>query len=102
MAPLSVEDGRRAAPAAGFVLGGSGRLPERNFGCFRSRCFFCDAIDVEYLLQIQGAVVEMICNLINSVTAMGWQFPGTSGPGAVVYERNRARDAGKPRCLGGG
>ena len=46
---------------------------------------FTSPIDVEYLRQTQTAVVEMICNVMNSVTAMGWQFPGTTGPGEVVY-----------------
>jgi hypothetical protein len=46
---------------------------------------FSTPIDIEYLRQTQRAVVEIICNVINSVTAMGWQFPGASGPGAVVY-----------------
>jgi len=32
-------------------------------------------------------------NVINSVTAMGWQFPGTSGPGAVVYKAKAALKA---------
>ncbi len=54
---------------------------------------FCAAIDVEYLQQIRGAVVEMICNVTNSVTAMGWQFPGTSGPGVVVYKAKAEKDA---------
>jgi hypothetical protein len=54
---------------------------------------FCTAIDVEYLQQIRGAVVEMICNVTNSVTAMGWQFPGTSGPGVVVCKAKAALKA---------
>jgi hypothetical protein len=47
---------------------------------------FCTPIEVEFLQQTLRGAAELICVVFNSVTAMGWQFPGTSGPGAIVYE----------------
>jgi hypothetical protein len=47
-------------------------------------------IDIAYLHQLQAHVVELACAVINSVTLMGWQFPGSSGPGIPVYRRSEA------------
>jgi len=40
---------------------------------------FDTAIDVAWLAQLQKHVSELICAIINTVTYMGWQFPGSSG-----------------------
>jgi hypothetical protein len=37
------------------------------------------------LQQLQRQVVKLICDVVNSVTHMGWQFPGSSGPGKVLW-----------------
>jgi hypothetical protein len=50
-------------------------------------------VDVPYLQQVQTSVVELCCAVINSVTHMGWQFPGTGGPGAPIFT---SRSAGAP------
>jgi hypothetical protein len=42
---------------------------------------FDTPIDIVYLQQVQRGVVELPCGVINTVTHMGWQFPGSSGPG---------------------
>ncbi len=47
---------------------------------------FVTAIDIPFLLQLQESVSELICSVINSVTHMGWQFPGSQGPGKVIWE----------------
>lgn len=38
-------------------------------------------IDVAYLEQLQRHVAELACDVIDTVTMMGWQFPGSTGPG---------------------
>ena len=43
-------------------------------------------IDVAYLCQVRRHVVELICNVINTVTHMGWRFPGSSGPGNPIVQ----------------
>lgn len=47
---------------------------------------FDTAIDARFLLQVQKHVTELICDVINSVTIMGYQFPGSSGPGITIWE----------------
>jgi len=52
----------------------------------RHREVFCTPVDIEFLRQTQRGAVELVCHVINSITAMGWQFPGMMGPGAVIYQ----------------
>jgi hypothetical protein len=46
---------------------------------------FDSPIDIAYLQQVQRAVAELACEVINTVTHMGWQFPGSRGPGISVW-----------------
>jgi hypothetical protein len=46
---------------------------------------FTTPVDIAYLKQTQRAVAELACHVVNSITSMGWQFPGSKGPGAVIY-----------------
>lgn len=46
---------------------------------------FDTAIDVAFLDQVRTATVEMACGVMDVVTHMGWQFPGSSGPGKPVW-----------------
>lgn len=46
-------------------------------------------IDVDFLQQTQRHVAELCCAIINTVTTMGWQFPGSKGPGMPIYESRR-------------
>ena len=41
-------------------------------------------IDTQFLDQVQRHSTELICAVINSVTSMGWQFPGSNGPGKPI------------------
>lgn len=43
------------------------------------------AIDINYLKHVQEAVKGLICSIINSVTHMGWQFPGGAGFGQAIF-----------------
>jgi hypothetical protein len=47
---------------------------------------FQTPIDIAYLQQVQRHVVELTCAIINTVTHMGWQFPGSSGPGNPIFQ----------------
>jgi hypothetical protein len=44
-------------------------------------------IDIPWLKQVQAHVVDLICNVINSVTVMGWEFPGGAGPGKPIWSK---------------
>ena len=46
-------------------------------------------IDSQYLIKLQRHVSELICAVINTVTHMGWQFPGSRSPGEVIWESKR-------------
>ena len=41
-------------------------------------------VDCAFLDQVQRHVAELSCAVVNSVTCMGWQFPGFSGPGRTI------------------
>ena len=45
---------------------------------------FDDPIDCEYLRRVQEHVAALSCAVISSVTGMGWQFPGSGGPGRPI------------------
>ena len=45
-------------------------------------------IDTTYLDQLRRHTAELACTVINTVTHMGWQFPGLSGPGDPIFCRS--------------
>jgi hypothetical protein len=53
---------------------------------------FATPIDVQFLTHTQIATTELACAVIETVTYMGWQFPGSSGPGEPVWSR-KSREA---------
>jgi hypothetical protein len=54
----------------------------------RQKQVFEIAIDITYLAQLQAHVAELACNVIDTVTHMGWQFPGSDGPGKPIMDRS--------------
>ncbi|OYU71926.1 MAG: hypothetical protein CFE32_25225, partial [Alphaproteobacteria bacterium PA3] len=44
-------------------------------------------IDVAYLDQLRIHAVELACAVVNTVTHMGWQFPGSSSVGLPIVRR---------------
>jgi len=49
--------------------------------------YFDTPIDALFLNQTQRQTAQLICAVINTVTHMGWQFPGTNGPGKEIWEK---------------
>lgn len=45
---------------------------------------FDTAVDVPFLQEVQRHTAELICEVISTVTHMGYQFPGSDGPGKPV------------------
>ena len=45
---------------------------------------FDTAIDAEFLQQTQRHTAELACEVVNTVTHMGWKFPGSVGPGEPI------------------
>ncbi len=48
---------------------------------------FESKIDIQYLSQVQDHVADLSCAVIDTVTHMGYQFPGSAGPGKPVWTR---------------
>jgi hypothetical protein len=46
---------------------------------------FDTLVDVAWLSQTRSTVVRIACEVVNSVTAKGFQFPGTNGPGQQIW-----------------
>jgi hypothetical protein len=51
---------------------------------------FGSAVDVAFLQQVQQHAAELACAVVNTVTHMGWQFPGSSGPGNPILQTQSA------------
>lgn len=48
---------------------------------------FGHVIDTTFLRQLEARVVNMACTVIDSVTMVGWQFPGGAGPGREIWSK---------------
>lgn len=53
----------------------------RPFFINRQMEIFNSDVDLDYLQQTQVGTTELACAVINTVTHMGYTFPGTNGPG---------------------
>ena len=42
------------------------------------------AMDRDYLAQLQRHAADLACAVMDTVTSMGWRFPGSVGPGKVI------------------
>jgi hypothetical protein len=88
-----VDDVKKATVIRNVICHGSWRTPNANGASVplfvnRQKQVFDTAIDIAYLKQVQAHVVELACNVIDSVTHMGWQFPGGVGSGKPIMERS--------------
>ncbi|MDR3043937.1 MAG: hypothetical protein LBU75_06690 [Desulfovibrio sp.] len=85
-----VNDIKEATKLRNVLCHGSWRIPD---GAGKSLPLFVNknnekfetAIDVEFLCTVQRYVAELACAVIDSVTHMGWQFPGNAGPGKAIW-----------------
>jgi len=85
---------KSASEIRNVICHGSWRCPDKNgatipFYVNKKNMIFKTPIDVNYLCQVQKHTSELICSVINSVTQTGWQFPGTNGPGRVIWESSK-------------
>lgn len=86
-----VGDLRKASGIRNVLCHGSWRSPDeagRSVPLFVSRKkeVFNTPVDVSFLQQTQRHVVELVCAIVNTVTHMGWQFPGSNGPGNPIMD----------------
>lgn len=88
-----VADLRAAAVIRNVICHGSWGMPDdagRSVPLFVNKRIekFETPIDTAYLDQLQRHTAELTCAVINTVTHMGWQFPGSSEPGDPIFGRN--------------
>lgn len=86
-----LEDLRKASAVRNVLCHGSWGVPDdqgRSIPLYvdKKNRVFQTPIDVPYLQQVQRHAVELACAVINTVTHMGWQFPGSRGPGNPVFQ----------------
>lgn len=85
-----LDDLRKASTIRNVICHGSWRMPDVMgasvpFFVNRQKEVFETALDRHFLIQLQGHVADLVCTVINTVTHMGWQFPGSSGPGRAIW-----------------
>lgn len=86
-----VEAIKEAAQIRNVLCHGSWRAPDCSGASkplFVNRLVkvFDTAIDIAFLRQVQEHIVELSCFVRDSVTQMGWQFPGTARPGRPIVK----------------
>lgn len=87
-----IGDLRKAAVLRNALCHGSWRVPDDGgrtvpFYVNKKHEIFETPIDVAFLKQVQKHVTELACAVMNTVTHMGWQFPGSAGPGREILPR---------------
>lgn len=88
-----IADLRGAAVIRNVICHGSWGMPDdagRSLPLFVNKRIekFETPIATAYLDQLQRHTAELACVVINTVTHMGWQFPGSSGPGDPIFRRS--------------
>lgn len=90
--PDLLSDLKKAAAMRNILCHGSWRLPDTQgasvpFFVNRQMDVVETAMDCAYLDQVQRHTAQLACSVINTVTNMGWQFPGSAGPGKPIWDR---------------
>ncbi len=57
----------------------------RPFFVNRQNEIFDSDVDLDYLQRTQIGTTELACAVINTVTSMGYSFPGSNGPGENIW-----------------
>jgi hypothetical protein len=86
-----VDDIKKATDIRNVLCHGSWRMPNSNGASVplfvnRKNEKFGTEIDIAYLEKVRTHVVSLTCSVIDTVTHMGWQFPGGAGPGKPIME----------------
>jgi len=83
-------DLRKASAMRNILCHGSWRPPDANeaslpFFVNRQKMVVDSPMDCAFLNQVQQHTAELACAVINTVTHMGFQFPGSKGPGIAIW-----------------
>lgn len=85
-----IGDLRCAAQLRNALCHGSWQAPDgegKSVPLFvdRKLKIFATSIDVSYLQQVRAHLTGLICAVIDSISIMGLQFPGSAGPGELIW-----------------
>lgn len=81
-----VDDLIHAAELRNVICHGAWGAPDVNGKSLpsfvdRKQRIFATSIDVAYLQQVRTQASQLVCEVINSISSLGLQFPGSAGPG---------------------
>ena len=84
-------DLRKAADMRNILCHGSWAVPDSNgasvpFFVNRRLEIVETAMDYGFIDQVQQHTAQLTCAVMNTVTAMGFRFPGSTGPGKPVWK----------------
>ena len=90
-----IGDLRKAAAVRNVLCHGSWRLPDASGASVplfvnKRMDVFVSRVDLAYLRQTRAHVVDLVCSVIDTVTHMGYQFPGSRGPGTPIWRASQA------------
>ena len=99
-------DLRNASQKRNILCHGSWRLPDESgasipFFVNRQGQINGTPMDRCFIDQVQQHTANLACAVINTVTQMGWQFPGSTGPGKTIWETT-AQQGNAPDAFGAG
>ena len=85
-----LDDLRKASEIRNVLCHGSWLAPDVAgasipFFVNRKKEVFDTVIDTDFLNQVQRHTAGLVCAVVDSVTHMGWQFPGSSSPGKAIW-----------------
>ncbi|MCE5319175.1 MAG: hypothetical protein LLG04_17660 [Parachlamydia sp.] len=85
-----LDDLRKASQMRNILCHGSWRLPDTNgasvpFFMNRQKEIVDSVMDRQFIDQVQRHAANLACAVINTVTQMGWKFPGSAGPGKTIW-----------------
>lgn len=81
---------KEAADIRNALCHGSWRIPNQVgkstlFFLSKDKKTFDSQIDVAFLKKVQYGTAEIICDVISSITLIGFHFPSSSGPGEPIF-----------------
>lgn len=53
----------------------------------RKLAVFNTPVDIDFLRSTRRAVVDLTCDILDSITTLGFQFPGSESPGQVIWPK---------------
>jgi hypothetical protein len=85
-----LDDLRDASKIRNVLCHGSWRSPDAAgvsipFFVNCQKEVFDTAVDIDFLNRVQRHAVGLVCAVVDSVSHMGWQFPGCSSPGRAIW-----------------